>query len=144
MQNKTIRVLIVDDHKLIRESWKALLQSEKNFEIVGEADNGTDAIMLSKTLRPDIVLMDINMHPVNGFDATREISNEFPQIKIIGLSLNDQPSYARKLFQMGAKAYVTKHAGPIELLLAIQEVMKGNRYICQDIKNKTTDDFFNF
>lgn len=143
MSKKTIRILIVDDHHMVRESWKTLLQSQEDMEVAGECDNGADAIEQSRLVEPDIILMDINMQPVNGFEATRQIVLQNPRIKIIGLSLNDQPSYVRKLLQLGAKGYVTKHAGPQELIQAIHQVNQGNKYISQDIRKKATDDFFN-
>lgn len=143
MSKKTIRILIVDDHHMVRESWKTLLQSQEDMEVAGECDNGADAIEQSRLVEPDIILMDINMQPLNGFEATRQIVLQNPRIKIIGLSLNDQPSYVRKLLQLGAKGYVTKHAGPQELIQAIHQVNQGNKYISQDIRKKATDDFFN-
>jgi len=136
MKKGRIRIMIVDDHQMVRETWKTLLQVHDIFEIIGECDNGTEAIEMSRTLKPDIILMDINMYPVNGFDATREIIQFFPEARIIGLSVNDQPVYVRKLLQLGGKGYVTKHSTSEEMVIAIHEVIKGNTYICREIKNK--------
>lgn len=140
MKNERIRIMIVDDHMMVRETWKTLLEVQENFEIVGQCDNGADAIQMSQLLKPDVILMDINMYPVNGLDATREILQLDPHKKIIGLSVNDQAAYARKLLQLGARGYVTKHSTTEEMVIAIHEVIKGNIYICKEIKNKMREE----
>jgi DNA-binding NarL/FixJ family response regulator len=139
MKNEPIRIMIVDDHKLVRETWKMLLQMHDSFEIVGECANGAEAIDQSQALKPDIILMDINMSPVNGFEATKKIIQLLPESRIIGLSVNNQVAYARKMLQLGAKGYVTKHSSPEEMIAAIIEVVKGNVYICKEIYDKMKD-----
>lgn len=140
MNSEQIRIMIADDHKMVRESWKMLLQLQDNFEVIGECSSGTEAIQMCVSLKPDILLMDINMYPVNGFEATRIIMENSPEIRIIGLSINNQAAYARKMLRLGAKGYVTKHSSTEEMITAILEVMKGNTYICKEIKNKMQDD----
>ncbi len=130
-----ITILLVDDHKLIRESWSFILNSDPRFLVIGETSNAEEAIQIAKELKPQIVLMDINMTPVNGFEATKLLRKFSPGSKIIGMSMHSMPAYARKMLQMGAMGYVTKNSSKEELLTAIVEVNNGNKYICEEVKN---------
>ena len=136
MEFEKIRVIIVDDHQLVRETWKMLLHGKDGIEIIHECSSGAEVIEIAPTLQPDVILMDINMAPVNGFEATRKILKFYPNIRIIGVSVNNQMSYVRNMLQLGAKGYVTKNSSPNEMILAIREVMKGKSYICEEMKNK--------
>jgi DNA-binding NarL/FixJ family response regulator len=131
-----IRIVLVDDHDLIRESWKEIFSRDARFEVVGLCPNGANAIEIVTSNLPDIVLMDINMTPMNGFEATRRIIEALPQIKIIGTSANNNPRYADKMIQLGAKGYVTKTSTFDELKTAILAVMDGKNYICEEISSK--------
>lgn len=117
----------------MRESLKVLLSAHDNISLVGEAKNGEEAMTLAAGLEPDIILMDINMSPVNGFEATRKILKQFPAIKIIGLSLHTEPSYCRNMLRLGAKGYVTKISPYSEIMVAIKEVAAGGKYIDKNI-----------
>ncbi len=130
-----ISILLVDDHKLIRESWSFILNSDKRFEVIGETSDAAEAVEIAKTLKPRIVLMDINMSPVNGFETTKQVRKVSPTSKIIGISMHTMPAYARKMLQMGAVGYVTKNSSKDELLAAIIEVNDGKKYICDEVKN---------
>lgn len=132
---KKISILLVDDHKLVRESWAFILNSDNRFEVVAETSNADEAVEAAIKLKPAIVLMDINMSPVNGFEATKLIRSVSPGSKIIGISMHSMPAYARKMLQMGAMGYVTKNSSKDELLAAIIEVHSGKKYICKEIKN---------
>ena len=130
-----ITILLVDDHKLIRESWNIVLSTDSRFEVIGETSDVQEAIELVARFKPQIVLMDINMTPVNGFEATKLVLRQSPQSQVIGISMHSMPAYARRMFQMGARGYVTKNSSKDELFLAIEEVLAGNKYICDEIKN---------
>lgn len=130
-----INILIADDHKLIRETWSFILGSDERFDVIAECSNGEEAIELSKRHRPDIILMDINMTPINGVDATKEIRKVSPLSKVIGVSLHSQPSYAKKMLQNGAKGYVTKNSSREEMFRAILEVHNNVRYVCDEVKD---------
>lgn len=130
-----ISILLVDDHKLIRESWSFILNSDARFQVIGETSNGEEAVEMAKEKKPKIVLMDINMTPVNGFEATKLVRKFSPGSKIIGISMHSMPAYARKMLQMGAMGYVTKNSSKDELLNAIIEVNSGRKYICDEVKN---------
>jgi DNA-binding NarL/FixJ family response regulator len=136
MNPELIRIIIADDHQLIRETWKLLLEQDKRFTVIAQCSNGTEAIDAAEQHRPHIILMDINMHPVNGFEATRKIVAQTPGVKIIGISVNNQPSYARNMLQLGAKGYVTKNSSKEEMTNAILTVHNGGQFICEEVKSK--------
>jgi DNA-binding NarL/FixJ family response regulator len=130
-----ITILLVDDHKLIRESWSFILNSDPRFKVVGETSNAEEAVEIARDKKPSIVLMDINMSPVNGFEATKLVRKYSPGAKIIGISMHSMPAYARRMLQMGAMGYVTKNSSKDELLTAITEVNSGKKYVCEEVKN---------
>ncbi|MDE3247910.1 MAG: response regulator transcription factor [Bacteroidota bacterium] len=134
-----ITILIADDHKLIRETWTYILNSDDRFEVVAECGDAEQAVELAKELAPDIVLMDINMAPFNGFEATEKIRKLSPETRIIGVSMHSQPAYAKKMLQVGARGYVTKNSSKEEMFAAIMDVYKGNKYVCDEIKTIISD-----
>jgi DNA-binding NarL/FixJ family response regulator len=134
-----ISVLIADDHKLIRETWSYILNNDSRFEVIAECGDSEQAVEMSKVKRPQIVLMDINMMPISGFEATERIRKVSPMSKVIGVSMHSQPAYAKKMLQIGAKGYVTKNSSKEEMIKAIMEVHNGNKYVCEEIKNNISD-----
>ena len=131
-----IRIIIADDHAQVRKTWKMLLQTEKQINVIAECSSGEEVIQSARDLNPDVILMDINMAPTNGFEATKEILSTNPKIKIIGVSINNQPAYARHMLELGAKGYVTKNSSKEEMLMAIKEALNGNNYICKEVMDK--------
>jgi CheY-like chemotaxis protein len=111
------RVLLVDDHRLMREGLQALLEEETDIEVVGQAGNGVEAVQKADVLRPDVVVMDVLMPVMDGVEAARQIRAQHPEIRIIGLSMFDEADMARKMLQAGASTYLPK-AGPAKELLA--------------------------
>ncbi|HUR66730.1 MAG TPA: response regulator transcription factor [Chitinophagaceae bacterium] len=134
MSSAQIRIILVDDHKLIRESWKTLLENNSSFKVIADCDNGRSAIEHAKVLMPDIMLVDINMSPENGFDVARRMNHELPSIKVIGLSVNNQPKYAIRMIELGAKGYLTKTSSLEEITHGITEVHHGHIYICDEVR----------
>jgi DNA-binding NarL/FixJ family response regulator len=130
-----ITILLVDDHKLIRDSWSFILNSDPRFLVIGETSSGDEAIEIAKNKRPQIVLMDVNMTPLNGFDATKLVRKYSPGSKVIGISMHSMPAYARRMLQMGAMGYVTKNSSKDEMIAAIIEVNAGKKYVCDEVKN---------
>ncbi len=130
-----ITILLVDDHKLIRETWALLLNSDPRFQVVGETDDVNQALEICREKHPVVVLMDINMTPINGFEGTKLIRKYVPATKVIGMSMHSMPAYARRMLQSGAHGYVTKNSSKEELFEALVEVQKGNKYICEEVKN---------
>ncbi len=140
---KKVSIMIVDDHTLIRETWSFLLGKNENFEVVAECGDGERAIELARDKRPDVVLLDINMAPMSGFDILKMIRKYSPASKIIGVSMHSQPAYAKKMLRLGAKGYVTKNSPRNEMMEAITEVSKNNTYVCQEVKNILSEQMLN-
>lgn len=134
MNAPPVRIILVDDHQLARESWSLLLGYDTRFTVVCECASGKEAIEQVKNLSPDIVLVDINMYPVNGFEVTMELLKDNPSTKVIGISVNNQPSYANRMLEIGAKGFITKGSPFEEVTHAIMEVQNGRSYICNEIK----------
>ena len=132
---KKITILIADDHKLIRDTWAFMLNSHENFTVIAVAASGHEAIELAKTNRPDVVLMDINLGDLSGFEATKMIRKYSPGSRIIGVSMHTMPAYVKKMFSMGATGYVTKNSTREEFTRAILEVKDGRTYICEEVRN---------
>jgi two-component system invasion response regulator UvrY len=130
-----ITILIADDHTLVRETWSFILNTDPRFKVIAESGSGEDAVELAKQLRPNVVIMDINLPGMNGIEATQLIRKYSPGSKILGVSLHTQPTYARKMIQKGAMGYVTKNSSREEMFKAIMEVQNGRKYICDEIKN---------
>ncbi len=128
-----IRIMLIDDHKIVRESWKTLLENNPRFKVVADCDNGNTVLDDVKEFTPDIILVDINMSPINGFTLTENILKTNPAIKIIGLSVNNQPKYAIKMLNIGAKGYLTKTSSLEEITEGIIKVHDGEIYICEEI-----------
>lgn len=137
-----ITILIADDHMLIRDTWSSILNSDPRFEVISRCSNGEEAIREAQKLRPKVVLVDINMTPVSGIEATQQIRKFSPSSKIIGVSMHSQPAYVKKLLKLGAHGYVTKNSPQQEMFEAIEEVMKGNRYICSEVKTILSEQAF--
>ena len=140
---KKVSIMIVDDHTLIRETWSFLLGKNENFDVVAECGDGERAIELARDKRPDVVLLDINMAPMSGFDVLKMIRKYSPSSKIIGVSMHSQPAYAKKMLRLGAKGYVTKNSPRQEMLEAIAEVSANRVYVCQEVKNILSDQLLN-
>ena len=135
----SIRLLLADDHRLMRQGLKSLIQAEAGMEIVGEADNGTEVVALATKLRPHIVIMDIAMPDLNGIEATRQIINANPQTKVIALSGHDSTQFVREMLSAGASAYLLKKRAYEELIQAIREVMNGKKFLSPDVAQGVMD-----
>lgn len=130
-----IKILLVDDHKLIRDSWAFILNSDPRFKVIEATGDGDEAIEIAKEKDPDVILMDVHMTPMNGFDATKAIRSAMPRAKVIGVSMHSMPAYAKRLIQLGAMGYVTKNSSKEEMIHAILEVHAGKKYVCEEVKS---------
>lgn len=130
-----IKLIIVDDHFHVRQAWSWVLNQVPRLKVIAQCSNGQEAIEAAKNLRPDVILMDINMAPVNGIEATRTIREFAPDMKIIGVSVQAERSYVNEMLRNGANGYVTKNSPSSEMVTAIDEVLAGNTYICEEILN---------
>lgn len=129
-----IRIVIVDDHPEIRKAWSLFLQNHPNITLVGECRNGQEAVDRVHELKPDIMLMDINMKPITGIEATQILTQIYPEVKIIGVSFHTSPVYIKKLLNAGARGYIFKYAVVEELIPAIETVYNGKTYLAKGIK----------
>jgi len=128
-----IKLIIVDDHFHVRQAWSWVLSQVPRLNVIAQCANGQEAIEAAKNLRPDVILMDINMTPVNGIEATRSIREFAPDMKIIGVSVQAERSYVNEMLRNGANGYVTKNSPSTEMVIAIDEVLAGKTYICEEI-----------
>lgn len=128
-----IKVLLVDDHDLVRLGVKRLLQDAKGIQVVGEASTGEEAIKLTKELLPDVVIMDLQMPGIGGLEATRKMLRHNPMVRVLALTVCDDEPYPSRLLQAGAAGYITKGSNADEMLKAIRKLHAGERYLSPEI-----------
>jgi DNA-binding NarL/FixJ family response regulator len=138
---RKINVLIADDHPLIRQGLKQILELENDISVIAQASNGNEAVQMTREYKPDVVLMDINMPGISGLQAIQEIRQEKLPCKIIVLTVNDDREYLFKTLQMGAEGYVLKDAEPSVLLEAIRNVYSGQSYIQPNMTSELVREF---
>jgi two-component system response regulator NreC len=143
MNNEKKKIVIAEDHTILRAGLKALLMSNPTFEIIGEADNGRDAIRRVIELKPDLVIMDLSMPGMNGMDAVREIKDRMPEVKALVLTVHSEEEYVLASLQAGANGYVLKDATQNELLIAAERVLEGKTYLSPDITEKVVNSYLN-
>lgn len=136
----TTRVLLADDHKILRQGLQTLLQNEPDIEVVGQVDNGRGAIELAKELRPDVVIMDVAMPDVSGVGATRELVNAVPTAKVVALSMHSDRRFVTGMLSAGASGYLLKDSAFEELALSIRAVMRGELYLSAGITGVVVDE----
>lgn len=124
-----VRVLLADDHALVRAGLRKLLESLPDIEVVGEADDGQQVLALAEQLHPNLVLMDISMPGLNGLEATARLTKTHPQIRVLILSMHQNEDYVRQALRANAAGYLLKDAAPVELALAIKAVLRGETYL---------------
>jgi len=137
----TYRIVLADDHKIIRDGLKALLEKEREMEIVAEAENGRQALQLVRKHNPDIVIMDISMPDLNGIDATRQITSEQPSVKVIALSMHSQRQFVDGMLRAGVSAYLLKDTAFEELVKAVRIVLSGKKYLSPDVTDIVFQDY---
>jgi len=140
MQNK-LQIVLADDHTILREGLRALLSAVPNFEIVGEAGNGREAVRCVEKLGPDLLLMDLSMPRMSGMDAISEIKKRYPETKIIALTVHKTEEYLLSTLQAGVDGYVLKDATHDELVMAIHSVMAGRPYLSPGISDKVIEGY---
>ena len=131
-----IKIILADDHCLVRTGLKRLLDDVENISVVAEADNGNDAIAHVKQHKPDVAILDINMPGLNGIDTTEILRRDYPELKIIIVSMHSDELFPKRLIKAGANAYLTKGSGIQEITHAINEVMQSRIYICAEVAQK--------
>ena len=139
----SIRIVLAEDHTIVREGLRSLLENQPDMEVVGEAEDGQTAIELVRELLPDVVIMDITMPNLNGVEATRHITSEFPEVKVIALSIHSNSRFVADMLAAGAKGYILKECLFDELIQAIQAVIAGDGYLSSRITGIVVDGYVN-
>ena len=138
-----IRLLLVDDHQIVRSGLRMLLDGEEDIEIIGESGTASDAINQVSGLNPDVVLMDIGLPDLSGIEATKEIKEIWPSVKVVALTIHEDEEYFFKMLEAGASGYVPKRAAPEELLTAIRVAASGEVYLYPSLAKLLVKDFIN-
>ncbi len=137
----SITILLADDHHVVRQGLRALLEKEKDFSVVGEADNGRDAVEMAVEVKPDVVLLDVAMPDLNGFEAAKQIRSRLPKAKVIALSAYEGSSYVLGMIKAGAAGYILKDVAFNEVSNAIRMVAAGEFYLSQKVAGTVVDGF---
>ncbi|MCC6540416.1 MAG: response regulator transcription factor [Bryobacterales bacterium] len=144
-EKRPVRILLVDDHAMVRRGFRLILgQHPAEFEVVGEAGTGQTALELIPQLNPDMVLLDVAMPEMNGVQVTQQITQNWPQVRVIILSMHKDSNYVRETLRAGAKGYVLKEAVDSELLRAVRTVAAGDGYIAPSVSNVVLSDYQRF
>jgi DNA-binding NarL/FixJ family response regulator len=141
VKQQMIRLLLVDDHTIVRQGIRAVLEDEPDMTVVGEAEDGRAAVRLACELEPDVVVMDIAMPGLNGLEATRQIRRDRPSVKVLVLTMHDNEEYIRQVLAAGALGYVLKYAAAGELLEAIRAVHRGEAVLSPAITRLVIEDY---
>jgi two-component system, NarL family, response regulator NreC len=134
-----INIVLADDHQVLRKGLKALLTTEPDFKIIGEAGDGLETVKLVEQLHSDILILDLMLTGINGLEVTRQLSKKCPETNIIILTMHSNEAYVLEALRLGAKAYILKEANPEELIHAIREVMAGRRYLSSILSERAID-----
>jgi DNA-binding NarL/FixJ family response regulator len=136
-----IEVLLVDDHAMVRQGLRALLEAEPDITIIGEAETGRQAVQMAKSLEPDVVVMDVTMPNLNGLEATRQIMKEMPDAKVLALSAYGDEAYVHQLTEAGASGYLLKQTAAVDLIKAVRETSKGNAFFSPAASKQLLDHY---
>lgn len=141
--NKTdkIRIVIIDDHMLFREGLKSILANESGMNVIGEAEDGESGLEYIQTAQPDVILLDISIPGISGIEVCRQITNRFPEIKTIILTMHKSGEYLAAALGVGAKGFILKHSAVTELTTAIRTVYSGKKYISSDLTEEVLDKY---
>src|SRR5579884_2423790 len=138
---KRIRILLADDHAVVRQGFKMILGAQPDMEIVGEAGNGRQAIELADQLKPDVIVMDVAMPELNGIEATRRIGESAPHARVLALSMHKDSVYVREVLRAGARGYLLKDSVAGDLVSAVRSVARGEGYLSPGVSDAVLDDY---
>jgi two-component system response regulator NreC len=138
---KRIRVLLADDHAVVRQGFKMILSAQGDIEIIGEAGNGREAVDLAEQLRPDVVVMDVAMPELNGIEATRRVVASSPHTRVLAMSMHKDSVYVREILRAGARGYLLKDSVAADLVAAVHAIASGEGYLSPGVSNAVLDDY---
>jgi two-component system, NarL family, response regulator NreC len=141
MQSKKFRILLADDHSVVRQGFRLILENQTDMEVVGEASNGREAVSIAESLQPDVVVMDVTMPELNGIEATRRIGELAPRSRVLALSMHKDSVYVREILRAGAKGYLLKDAAGNDLLAAVRAVARGEGYLSPAVSDAVLTDY---
>ncbi len=136
-----IRILLADDHALVRQGFRMILEAQPDMEIVGQAGNGREAVELAEKLHPDVVVMDVAMPELNGTEATRRLAASTPRTRVLALSMHKDSVYVREILRAGARGYLLKDSGDTDLVAAVRAIAKGEGYISPAVSDAVLTDY---
>jgi two-component system response regulator NreC len=138
---KKIRILLADDHAVVRQGFKMILSAQPDMEIVGEAGNGREAVELAEQLKPEVVVMDVSMPELNGIEATRRLGDSTPHTRVLALSMHKDSVYVREILRAGARGYLLKDSVAADLVSAVRSIAAGEGYISPQVSTAVLDDY---
>lgn len=141
MPNKKTRILLADDHAVVRNGFRMILAAQDDLEVVGEAANGREAVESAANLQPDVVVMDVTMPELNGIEATRRICESSPRTRVLALSMHKDSVYVREILRAGAKGYLLKDSSESDLLAAVRAVARGEGFLSPAIADAVLNDY---
>ena len=139
--SKPTRVLLADDHTVVRHGFRRILEAQPDFEVVGEVSNGREAVEAAKTLLPDVIIMDVTMPELNGIEATRRIGEAAPKTRVLALSMHRDSVYVREILRAGAKGYLLKDSSEADLISAVRSVAQGEGYLSPSVSEAVLTDY---
>jgi len=135
------RVVLADDHALVRQGLSLILEAQPDMQIVGQAGNGHEAVELAQKLKPDVVIMDVAMPGLNGIEATRRLAEALPRTRVLALSMHKDSVYVREILRAGARGYLLKDSGDADLIAAVRAIAKGEGYISPAVSEAVLSDY---
>lgn len=139
--SRKIRILLADDHSVVRQGFKMILSSQADMEVVGEAGNGREAVDLAEELQPDVIVMDVAMPELNGIEATRRLATSVPHTRVLALSMHKDSTYVREILRAGARGYLLKDSFDADLLAAVRAIAKGDGYLSPSVSEAVLSDY---
>ncbi|MEN3941074.1 response regulator transcription factor [Prosthecobacter sp. SYSU 5D2] len=141
MSAKATRILLADDHSVVRNGFRLILEAQWDMEVVGQASNGREAVELAEALQPDVVVMDVTMPELNGIEATRRMEKVSPKTRVLALSMHKDAVYVREILRAGARGYLLKDCSENDFLVAVRAVAVGKGYLSPEVSDAVLDDY---
>ena len=141
MSAKSIRILLADDHSVVRHGFRRILDAQEDMEVVGEVSNGREAVEQAGVLQPDVIIMDVTMPELNGIEATRRIAEIVPRARVLALSMHRDSVYVREILRAGARGYLLKDSSEADLIAAVRAVSQGDGYLSPAVSEAVLSDY---